>query len=231
MDIVSLVLQIIPFAFIGAVVGLDTVSFPQVMLSRPIVSATLAGALAGDAMAGLTIGVVLEIMALDTLPFGASRYPEWGASGTVGGVVMALSSNAYLTQFTIAILAALVTALVSSWSMIVLRRHNVKIMRKYRTHLDAGSLAAVNLVQLLGILLDAARAGIITFAALFVFIPLSGHITDLWSINAMSTRAVIVAITASVALSGLWKLFNNTRHTIWYLLSGLLIGGGALLSR
>jgi Phosphotransferase system, mannose/fructose/N-acetylgalactosamine-specific component IIC len=72
-------------ALLGALLGLDVVSFPQVMVSRPIVSATLAGAFIGNPPGGLLIGVVLEMIALDTLPFGASRYPEWGSAGVVEG--------------------------------------------------------------------------------------------------------------------------------------------------
>ena len=44
---------------LGAVVGLDFVSFPQAMLSRPIVAATLAGAICGNAAAGLLAGALL----------------------------------------------------------------------------------------------------------------------------------------------------------------------------
>lgn len=55
---------------LGGVLGLDTVSFPQAMLSRPIVGATLAGALLGDAAAGLLAGAALELFAVETLPFG-----------------------------------------------------------------------------------------------------------------------------------------------------------------
>src|SRR5258706_4918532 len=55
------------------------------MVSRPMVAATVAGAFIGRPPAGLLIGVVLEMIALDTLPFGASRYPEWGSAGVVCG--------------------------------------------------------------------------------------------------------------------------------------------------
>ena len=78
-------IDILILAFLGGVLGLDTVSFPQAMLSRPIVGATLAGALLGDAGAGLLVGATLELFAVDTLPFGASRYPEWGSAAVIGG--------------------------------------------------------------------------------------------------------------------------------------------------
>ena len=42
-----LALGLIPLALLGALLGLDVVSFPQAMISRPIAAATLAGALVG----------------------------------------------------------------------------------------------------------------------------------------------------------------------------------------
>ena len=78
-------LDALPLALLGAMLGLDVVSFPQAMLSRPIVAATVAGAIVGDAAAGLLVGVALELIALETLPVGASRYPEWGSASVVGG--------------------------------------------------------------------------------------------------------------------------------------------------
>ena len=60
-------------AVVGAVLGLDVVSFPQAMISRPLVGATLTGAFLGAPEAGLLLGATLECFALESLPVGASR--------------------------------------------------------------------------------------------------------------------------------------------------------------
>ena len=86
---ITLLVNTLPIAVLGALVGLDMVSFPQAMLSRPLVSATLAGAFVGRPGGGLLTGAVLELIALETLPFGASRYAEWGTAGAVGGAIVA----------------------------------------------------------------------------------------------------------------------------------------------
>ena len=65
--------DLVPVALLGAVLGLDVVCFPQAMVSRPLVAATAAGAFVGYPLQGLLIGVLLELIALETLPFGASR--------------------------------------------------------------------------------------------------------------------------------------------------------------
>jgi len=90
---------------LGAVLGLDTVSFPQAMLSRPLVAATLGGTLIGSPLGGLLIGAALELIALETLPFGASRYPEWGSASVVGGALYASSPSPGPGAMTLALLA------------------------------------------------------------------------------------------------------------------------------
>ena len=45
------VFEVLPMAILGALLGLDVVSFPQAMVSRPIIAATLAGAFIGHASA------------------------------------------------------------------------------------------------------------------------------------------------------------------------------------
>ncbi|MFC1531582.1 PTS sugar transporter subunit IIC, partial [Gemmatimonadota bacterium] len=62
----------------GAVLGMDAVSWPQVMVSRPLVSATIGGWLLGNPVAGMLVGLVLEIYALRHPPFGAAKYPDTG---------------------------------------------------------------------------------------------------------------------------------------------------------
>nr|MBA2626511.1 PTS sugar transporter subunit IIC [Gemmatimonadales bacterium] len=62
----------------ATICGVDLVSMPQVMLSRPLVAASVAGWIVGDLEAGLRVGALLEMFALDVLPVGAVRYPDYG---------------------------------------------------------------------------------------------------------------------------------------------------------
>ena len=61
-------IDLLPIALLGGLLGLDVVSFPQAMISRPLVAATIAGWLIGDSATGLLVGAALELIALDTLP-------------------------------------------------------------------------------------------------------------------------------------------------------------------
>ncbi|MFO0072545.1 MAG: PTS sugar transporter subunit IIC, partial [Gemmatimonas sp.] len=68
MEWFAVLIDVIPLALLAAVVGLDVVSFPQAMISRPIVGATLGGACLGAPEAGLVCGTALECLALESLP-------------------------------------------------------------------------------------------------------------------------------------------------------------------
>jgi mannose/fructose/N-acetylgalactosamine-specific phosphotransferase system component IIC len=225
----TLLVNAIPVALLGAVLGLDMVSFPQVMISRPLVSATLAGALLGRPSAGLLIGVVLELIALETLPFGASRYAEWGSAGAVGGAVFAAQPPSTPAGLPMGVLAALAAALLSSRSMVVLRRWNGRYATSMRDAINAGSASAVTSVQLRGLLTDFIRGGTVTLISLLAFLPLTHRLLTYWNSDAIHSRAFVVALAGMVAAGAVWRLFHTTVRGGWLFLLGLGVGAVVLL--
>jgi mannose/fructose/N-acetylgalactosamine-specific phosphotransferase system component IIC len=214
-------LQLLPIALLGAVLGLDVVSFPQAMVSRPIVASTLAGAFIGQPGRGLLIGVVLELIALDTLPFGASRYPEWGSAGVVGGALYASQPEGMYGALPAAMLAALLTASISGWSMVVLRRTIADKLTRSRDRIEDGSREALMSLHLTGMSLDLLRGGAVTLVAMLVFSPLVRAIVAIWGTQPALSRAVVVVAAAIVAGGALWKVFHSVRHVLWFFFAGI----------
>jgi len=225
----SILFSIVPVSLLGAVTGLDMVSFPQMMLSRPLVSATLGGTFVGRPAAGLLIGAVLELIALETLPFGASRYAEWGTAGVVGGVVMAGQPAGAAGALPVAMFAALATAVFSSRSMVWVRTWNAHQARHLRTAIDAGSPAAVDNLQLRGLTMDLVRGFVVTFVALIVLFPLSEEIVAIWGVDAIHSRAVVTALAATVAAGAIWTLTHRAARAGWLFVLGLGAGTALLL--
>lgn len=221
-------LEALPIALLGALLGLDVVSFPQAMISRPIVAATLAGAFIGHAPAGLLIGVVLELIALDTLPFGASRYPEWGSAGVVGGALFAAQPAGMPGALPASLLAALLTASISGWSMVVLRRIIAARLERTRDSIEAGSRDALLSLHLSGMTMDLLRAALVTTLGMIVFSPLVRALVAIWGSDSAGSRAVVVVIAAIVAGGALWKVFHSVRHVLWFFLGGLLASTAVL---
>src|SRR3954471_8961881 len=128
-------IALIPLGLLGGVLGLDVVSFPQAMISRPLVASTMAGALIGEPSSGLLIGAALELIALETLPFGASRYPEWGSASVVGGAIFASSADGHAGALILGMLAALAATWFGGWTMVKLRQLNAHWAARHRSGL------------------------------------------------------------------------------------------------
>jgi mannose/fructose/N-acetylgalactosamine-specific phosphotransferase system component IIC len=216
-------LEALPLALLGALLGLDVVSFPQAMIARPIVSSTVAGAFIGHSEAGLLIGVMLELIALDTLPFGASRYPEWGSAGVVGGALYAAQPAGLPGALPASILAALLTASISGASMVALRRVIAGRLERSRDQIEDGSRSALFSLHLWGMTLDLLRGALVTTLAMLIFSPLVKAIVATWGSESAYARAVAVVVAAMVAGGALWKVFHSVRHVIWFFLGGVLV--------
>ena len=225
------IIDVLPVALLGAFLGMDVVTFPQMMISRPIVAATVAGAFIGHAPAGLVMGAVLELLALEMLPFGASRYPEWGSASVVGGALFASFSEPLAGTLAASLLAALATAMLSGKSMVWLRRMNASLAQRERSALAHGARRSVNGLQLFGLTADLVRGGLVTFFAMLLFKPLTHAIVESWGTDGRLSRGFVVAIVAAVSAGAIWKIFHAVAKARFLFLAGLVAGAIAVVLR
>lgn len=226
-------LDLLPFVLLGAVLGLDVVSFPQAMISRPIVAATLAGAFAGAPSAGLVVGVALECLALETLPFGASRYPEWGSASVVGGLIGTRGAyDALLPDpgaWVIGVMAAIATAWLGGWTMVQHRRLIAYWARPRLDLLAAGSMRTVVSLQVFGLTSDLVRGGLLTAVAVLVSWPVTTWAIGAWRLGALETRGALIIGAAGVGASAVWKVFHGFSVTRRLFAVGLAVGSALVL--
>ncbi|MEP6989873.1 MAG: PTS sugar transporter subunit IIC [bacterium] len=216
--------ELLPLALLGGILGLDVVCFPQMMVSRPLVAATLGGAFFGDPAMGLTVGVTLELIALATLPFGASRYPEWGSAAVVGGAISAALHTERAGALSIGVLAALATAWVGGLTLVQLRVWNAWLARRRRPALDAGSRGAVIGLQLAGLTADWLRAAVLTTVAYALLFPVAQATLGVWSLREPLSRGFVVSIASAIAGAAAWTIFHSARGARWYFAAGLAVG-------
>ena len=226
-----ILMDLLPIALLGGFLGMDVVTFPQAMISRPIVAATAAGAFLGNPLAGLTMGAVLELLALEMLPFGASRYPEWGSASVVGGSLYASHPGDPAGALAASLFAALVTAMLSGKSMVWLRRLNASLATRQRDQLQSGSRDAVNGLQIFGLTADLIRGFLVTLLAMLVFTPLNRAIVASWNLDATYSRAAVVAVVAAVSAGAIWKIFHSVAHARLFFLAGLTVGAAMLVTQ
>jgi len=194
------------------------------MISRPLVASTLAGALIGQSASGLLLGAALELIALETLPFGASRYPEWGSASVVGGAIFASHPSHPAGAMTLATLSALATTWIGGWTMVKLRERNAVWAGHRRDALEAGARGSVVSLQLMGMTADFLRGAGLTALAYALLAPLAAACIGLWSVDARISRCLVVGLAASVAGGAAWKLFHSTAGARWFFVGGLALG-------
>ncbi|MEO6444938.1 MAG: PTS sugar transporter subunit IIC [Gemmatimonadaceae bacterium] len=211
-------------SLLGAVLGLDVVSFPQAMLSRPLVAATLTGALLGTPGMGLVLGVTLECFALETLPVGASRYPEWGSSSVVGASLLGMAPDSRGSALLLAVVMSLAWAWVGGWSMVQLRRLNARRARARHEAVAQGTRSAVVELQLFGMTADLARGALMTAIGIVAFAPVVRWALPQWTSNAALSGAVLMAMAGIIAAAAVHKVFHLVLHTRWWFAGGIVLG-------
>ncbi len=214
-------------SFLGGVLGLDVVSFPQAMLSRPIVAATISAALLGAPERGVALGATLECFALETLPVGASRYPEWGSSSVVGAAVIATApaGTPWGGALILGVLITLAWAWVGGWSMVKLRQLNAHWARERHEAVARGSRKTVVGLQLYGMTADLLRGAAMTALGCAIFQPLSHVILSSWKLADVITVSFLVALAGIVAAGAVHKVFHAVPGARWLLLVGIALGG------
>lgn len=221
--------DVVVLSLLGGVLGLDTVSFPQAMLSRPIVGATLSGAILGDAGAGLLVGAALELFAVDTLPFGASRYPEWGSAAVIGGALFTKAGAYDAGRLTTTVLGTLAIAWIGGWSMVQVRKLNAVWARGHHDAVARGARRTVIGLQMAGLGADLVRGIVLTALGLMALQPLQVAALDSWGTGAPLSRAVVVGAAGAVSLGAAYKLFHALPGFRWQFMLGLAVGLGLVV--
>lgn len=211
----------IAVAVLGGFVGLDATSFPQVMISRPIVTGALTGALFGRPAEGLVIGFVMEAFALIILPVGAARYPE---SGTA--TVAATSAYMHVAAPGLAPgIVALAVALGLGWewlagvTVVLHRRSNGRIL------LRQGGVPARQLERrhLAAMTMDFVRGATVSLSGGLLGYGLLALAAPLWGLPPEPTLAVLAVLAAAMVGTAV-PLFGGVRARKVALAAGIGVG-------
>jgi PTS system mannose-specific IIC component len=211
----------------GVVVGLDLICVAQTMVSRPLVAGIVAGAIAGDPVAGMAVGVILELFAFEVLPFGATRYPDYGL-GAVAAAAAAAGAPAILGTG-VGVSLGLIVAFVGGRGIHLRRIRNGLDLERNVEQLEQGDLRTVCSLHLRGLAREVLRALIVTAIGLLLaesvrrWAPLTVQ-------GAVYLGIVTVGAAVSAAVTGAIRLAGRKTAQQWFVL-GLLGGLVGLILR
>lgn len=205
----------------GTLVGLDLASIGQVMINRPLVAGTVAGAILGDAQAGLMVGVILELFALEVLPFGAARYPDYGLGAVAAAAVVVGAPG--LFGLGLGVVVGLVVAYAGEMGVQLVRRRTSADVRRHQTALDAGDVSTIYRVHFRGIGRDALRAAGLTALGIgLASITRIVHPTTVRTAVVLSSVAIGVGLGTAL-LGGVRMARGNRARRAWFA-TGIVVG-------
>jgi PTS system mannose-specific IIC component len=214
-------LPLIPLLLWSMIVGVDLVTAPQGLLSRPLVAAAGAGWLAGDMEAGLRVGVILELFALDVLPVGASRYPDYGAAA-VGAAVLAAGADRWAGMGAGAALGLALAAL-GGWTLQWIRHANTRALQQYTAALAAGDAGAIVAMQRSALLRDMGRSISLGAFAVLVAIIARPVIADPTASRWILVAAVAIGAAGAATAGGAIRSAGRGQRLRW-LVAGAVVG-------
>jgi len=208
---------------IGGLLALDGVSFPQTMVSRPLISATLGGALMGRPGGGMLVGAVLELLSMRHPPYGAAKYPDTGPAGLVAGAAYAAVGGASIQALVAVLIGGWATGWAGSYSGHFRRKLNGEFVadpahlaaRSQRLEYRVGGALAIDFAR--GALITAGfLVPVALLAGLAAATPLTGGGA------AFGAAALVTAISASIG-AGARTTAPDVRAWAMVLLGALLV--------
>jgi PTS system mannose-specific IIC component len=171
-------------------------------------------------MAGLRAGVLLELFALDVLPVGAARYPDYGPATIAATVVLA--GAPWELSLGLAGTIGLLVSVLGGWSLQQLRRMNAEAVQRHAAALAAGDSAAIRRLQYAGILRDAVRSALLTAVGLAGAWGAQRWLT-LDRRTAVALTLVVIGAGLAAAIGGALRSAGRGPRRNW-LAAGLVVG-------
>jgi len=208
-DLVSLTL-------LGGLLTVEGTAAGQFMVSRPLVTGTLAGWLLGAPAEGFAVGVLLEVYLLVAFPVGGARFPE-GAPATIVAVYAAsLGGGGALA---IGVAAGLVWGQIAGAAATGVRTLNARLVATGADvpprSLEVRHLGAIGLEGLRGCSVTA--AGILTGS--WLVRTFGAH----WPLDEPATLGVLL-LGGLVSVGILLRAFGGLRSRGRLVASGLALG-------
>ncbi|MCB0273315.1 MAG: PTS system mannose/fructose/sorbose family transporter subunit IID [Calditrichaeota bacterium] len=134
------------------ILALDTTVAFQTMIAQPLFSCTLVGGYLGDWYTGLQLGMLLQLLWLNLIPAGGTRFPESNLASMVITVLVVEYQPEHLPHgvFALSLIIGIAVAYAGQWVTILDRRINTLILRMAKQYIDRNRLKWLGEVNILG---------------------------------------------------------------------------------
>ena len=212
-------------------VALDTTGGPQLLISEPLVSCTLAGYILGSVETGIMIGMLFQLLWFGYLPLGAVRMPDSNMSAFISTVSL-ITAGKIFTMDAIEQMAAIIPALLfglgagiaGSKLQTAVRRLNGAASDRLLDKLEEGESFSIEYRHLHGMLRSFSRGILMACILIPLCTVLCGSITILPDklIAGLASMKPLIWGTACASAVIVSIMKGNTLHLISGAAGGVL---------
>jgi len=219
-------MDVLQVGLLGGLLGLDGTSVGQFMVSRPIVAGALVGWILGDPALGLTIGAVLEVYLIVSVPAGGARFPE-GSTATAVAVASAVGGGG-TSALPLAVAIGLVWGQLGGATITGLRHVNSWLAPEPEDPSHGPS--RITSAHFASIGLDLLRGAVVTGSGVWVGQAVVGALVTRWPLGPASSMSLLF-VGGAVSVGILLRDLGGARKRGAVFLAGVALGvlGGRLL--
>jgi PTS system mannose-specific IIC component len=194
--------SVVLLSLVGTWAALDGTAVGQFLIARPLVAATLAGWVLGDAAAGLLVGMLLEGVYVGDVPAGGARFPEPGPAAV--GATLAFVRLGGGGGLALGLAVGVVVAVVAGRTVVALRHLNSRIVARPSPAADGRRRSAVP--HWTCIAADAARGLAVSVLGIGLALAIPIELAQAWTLSMPATVGLLAlpALVAGGALLRSW---------------------------
>jgi len=163
--------HVLLFCLLGGLVSADTDAAGQFMVSQPLVSCTLAGAIFGNLLLGLTVGVLMQMPFLVEVPVGGTKVSLGNLGAFVAAGVAVKLNQIFPTLSNSILVLTVLYGLFLSWAtypcLIWMRQLNLRLLYRADRAAEEGKLGQITWLNYLGVF-NTYIFGLISSASFFI---------------------------------------------------------------
>jgi len=189
-------------ALLGTWSALDGTAVGQFLIARPLVVATVAGAILGDVQAGLLVGMLLEGVYIGDIPAGGARFPEPGPPAV--GATLAFVRLGGGGGLALGLAVGVVLAVVAGRTVVALRHLNGRIVAKSYAGPDGRRGSAAPHWTCIGA--DALRGLVVSLLGIGLALGIPQELARAWTLSMPATSGLLAlpALVSGGALLRAW---------------------------
>ncbi|MGQ9628803.1 MAG: PTS sugar transporter subunit IIC [bacterium] len=201
----------------AGLIGLDASAVGQFMVSRPLVASVIVGFLLNNPGAGLTVGILMELIWLGRLPIGTSVPPDVSTASVVAtGIAVILNSPVAIV---LAMFVGILVARIGGYGDELVRHANDWVSHMADRFAQRGDIKGFVRLHWISIAFYLFETSLLAFAGVSLGVYIVGSVGDLLPVGVGRGVGAVYTLLLILGFSVVLDVLRTKGSSIYFVLS------------